>query len=536
MTAELDPADWLLSREERGNPRTTVDDVHPDGTAWSRGNLVRPLVHGATYFAELAGKIAATGPGDLIYFTDWRGDPDERLTGEEGSEVETLLSAADQRGVDVRGLVWRSHWDALSFSGRENRTLGLRLQAHGAEVLLDMRVRTGGSHHQKLVVIRYAGRPAEDVAYVGGIDLCHTRRDDARHAGDPQPQSMAPVYGPTPPWHDAQAAISGPGVHDVETVFRERWLDPTPLTRRPLLRLRDLLSGDDVSADPLPEQAPPPPEVPGGTHLLQLLRTYPNLRHGRDHPFARGGERSVARGYSKALARTDELVYVEDQYLWSVEVAQAFADALRRSPRLRVILVLPAWPDQDAPLSRVPQELGREAALRLMEEAGGDRVSCYALENRTGTPVYVHAKICVMDDCWATIGSDNFNRRSWTHDSELSAVVVDTEGGDHSAYARRLRLTLAAEHLDRDTAGVPLESVMADCVTAEGMADAFAAAASRLQAWHDGGEEGPRPAGRLIPLPRPPVGRLSRLWAWPLYRAVHDPDGRPRALRRRGTF
>ncbi|GAA1849632.1 phospholipase D-like domain-containing protein [Microlunatus capsulatus] len=532
----LDPADWLLSQEERGNPRTTLDDAHPDDTAWSTGNQVRPLVHGATYFAELAEKIAATGPGDLVYFTDWRGDADERLTGEAGSEVETLLSAADRRGVDVRGLVWRSHWDALSFSGAENRTLGERLQANGAEVLLDMRVRTGGSHHQKLLVIRYAARPADDVAYVGGIDLCHSRRDDAGHAGDPQPQRMAAVYGPTPAWHDAQAAISGPGVHDVETVFRERWLDPTPLSRHPLQRLRDRLSGDDTSPDPLPAQAPPPPPVPGGTHVLQLLRTYPDLRHGRDHPFARGGERSVARGYSKALARTDELVYVEDQYLWSQEVAQAFADALRRSPRLHVVAVLPQRPDQSSPLSRVPQDLGRQAAVRLMEEAGGDRVSFYGLENHAGTPVYVHAKICVMDDCWATIGSDNFNRRSWTHDSELSAVVVDTEGGDHSAYARRLRLTLAAEHLDRAVDDAPVEQVMADCVSAEGMATAFATSAARLQAWHDGGEAGPRPPGRLVPLHVPRVGRLTRAWAWPLYRAVHDPDGRPRALRRSGGF
>ena len=106
--------------------------------------------------------------------------------------------------------------------------------------------------------------------------------------------------------------------------------------------------------------------------------------------------------------------------------------------------MLPSRPDQSTPLSRVPQDLGREEALRLMREAGGDRVAVYGLENHAGTPVYVHAKVCVMDDCWATIGSDNFNLRSWTHDSELSAVVVDTEGGYHSAYARRLRLTLSS--------------------------------------------------------------------------------------------
>ncbi len=44
---------------------------------------------------------------------------------------------------------------------------------------------------------------------------------------------MAPEYGDTPPWHDVMAAISGPAVHDVETVFRERWEDPTRLTRHP---------------------------------------------------------------------------------------------------------------------------------------------------------------------------------------------------------------------------------------------------------------------------------------------------------------
>jgi phosphatidylserine/phosphatidylglycerophosphate/cardiolipin synthase-like enzyme len=26
-----------------------------------------------------------------------------------------------------------------------------------------------------------------------------------------------------------------------------------------------------------------------------------------------------------------------------------------------------------------------------------------------GAPIYVHAKVCVIDDTWATVGSDNFN-------------------------------------------------------------------------------------------------------------------------------
>src|ERR1700712_4769226 len=217
----MDHTDWLLTVSERGNADTRLDDRHEDEAAWSPGNLVRPVTHGATCFAELHERIEATRPGDLVLFTDWQGDAGERLTGEPGSEVVEVLGRADERGVDVRGLIWRSHMEKLNFSAEENRLLGRQLQARGAEVLLDMRVRTGGSHHQKLVVIRHLGHPERDVAYVGGIDLCHSRRDDAEHRGDPQPVAMAAEYGARPPWHDVQVAISGPAVYDVETVFRE---------------------------------------------------------------------------------------------------------------------------------------------------------------------------------------------------------------------------------------------------------------------------------------------------------------------------
>ena len=62
-------------------------------------------------------------------------------------------------------------------------------------------------------MIRHRDDPTRDIAYVGGIDLCHSRRDDADHGGDPQAlETMAEEYGATPPWHDIQAAISGPAV------------------------------------------------------------------------------------------------------------------------------------------------------------------------------------------------------------------------------------------------------------------------------------------------------------------------------------
>ncbi|WP_426563269.1 phospholipase D-like domain-containing protein [Angustibacter sp. McL0619] len=525
----VDPADWLLTRRERANPLTRLDDLHDGDQAWSEGNHVRPLIHGATYFRALYDALEATGPGDLVLFTDWQGDADEQLTAERDSQVVEVLSRAHQRGVAVHGLVWRSHLDQAGFFATENRHLGEQLQKRGAEVLLDMRVRAGGSHHQKFVVVRHRDDLTRDVAFVGGIDLAHNRRDDAEHRGDPQPQPLTREYGARPPWHDVQIAIQGPAVHDVETVFRERWSDPAPLSRSPLRRMADKLRGLDSSPDSLPEQWPPPP--PAGAHTVQLLRTYPDLGPGRDYPFARGGERSIARGYSKAVRRAESLVYVEDQYFWGHDVARVFEDQLRARPELHLIVVIPLVPDIDG-LNRVPQLLGRQRALGRLMDLAPERVAAYGLENHAGVPVYVHAKVCIVDNIWASTGSDNFSRRSWTHDSELTAVVLD------ESYARDLRLTLAAEHLDRldKVNDRGLEATMSDCIDPAAMFEVYASCAARLDEWHAAGRRQDRPPGRLRRLPLPQLSARQRHWAALPLDLIHDPDGRPSALRRADRY
>ena len=103
---------WFLSAAERGNPATRLDSRHADGTAWTAGNDVRPLIHGGRYFAELASRVSQMSAGDLLLFTDWRGDPDERL-GPSGPPVSSAFCEAAGRGVRVAGLVWRSHLAAV---------------------------------------------------------------------------------------------------------------------------------------------------------------------------------------------------------------------------------------------------------------------------------------------------------------------------------------------------------------------------------------------------------------------------------------
>jgi phosphatidylserine/phosphatidylglycerophosphate/cardiolipin synthase-like enzyme len=177
-----------------------------------------------------------------------------------------------------------------------------------------------------------------------------------------------------------------------------------------------------------------------------------------------------------------------------------------------------------------------------LRAAGGDRVGVFGVENGAGVPIYVHAKVCVIDDVWLSVGSDNVNRRSWTHDSELSCAVIDEDrdtreprdpaglGDGARVLARNLRLTLAREHLGRE------QDDDLDLVDPVQFFDAMAAGAKDLDSWHANGCENERPAGQLRRHIDAPLRLRTRLLARPLYRLVYDPDGRPWRLRLGGRF
>ncbi|MDQ4054482.1 MAG: phospholipase D-like domain-containing protein [Actinomycetota bacterium] len=468
---------------------------------WTSGNFVMPHVDGVNYFSRLLEVIGSTREADRIFLTDWRGDADERMAND-GPTVAELLASAGRRGVEVRALLWRSHSGRLN--SEENTHLGAIINETGGEALLDERVRRGGSHHQKLVVVRRKGKPEHDVAFVGGIDLCHGRRDDAAHTGDPQAPPLDERYGPTPPWHDAMAEIRGPAVARVLDTFTERWDDPTPLDHRnPYRAVVHRMAKMPRHPEHLPERWEPPPEA--GPHQVQILRTYPAKRPA--YPFAPEGERSVARAYSRAFTRARRLIYVEDQYFWSDVVATTLAEALRREPQLQVIALVPRYPEEANRVAGPPMMFGQRLAWDQLREAGGDRFAMFDLENAAGTPVYVHAKVCVVDDHWMTIGSDNLNLRSWTHDSELTCAVVDPDG----VLPRSLRTSLFAEHL-----GLPQDD--------QRLSDLSGA----LDLWS---ERVGAPGSRIRHHVPPVLSARTRLWARAAYRTVYDPDGRPRKLR-----
>jgi phosphatidylserine/phosphatidylglycerophosphate/cardiolipin synthase-like enzyme len=154
----------------------------------------------------------------------------------------------------------------------------------------------------------------------------------------------------------------------------------------------------------------------------------------------------------------------------------------------------------------------------------------------------VHAKVCVIDDVWAAVGSDNLNRRSWTHDSELSAAVLDDTrderapadpaglGDGARLFARELRLRLWREHLGR---GPGEDDDLLDPMTGF---EAWRQTARALTDWHNSGRRDPRPPGHATEHDPGRVKAWAAWWATPVYKLLVDPDGRPRRLRRSGRF
>jgi phosphatidylserine/phosphatidylglycerophosphate/cardiolipin synthase-like enzyme len=204
-------------------------------------------------------------------------------------------------------------------------------------------------------------------------------------------------------------------------------------------------------------------------------------------------------------------------------------------------VVVPRHPDVDGRLSRPPNLVGRLQALEVCRREAADRVHVFDLENHAGGPVYVHSKVAVIDDVWAATGSANLNRRSWSHDSELTVAVLDAthdareptdpagRGDTARRYARDLRLELLRQHLDRAVGDD------ADLTDPDDAVRAMVACADALDAWHVDGRRRPRPPGRLRHHRPEHMPLRTRLWATPAYRLVYDPDGRswPDRARRR---
>ena len=286
---------------------------------------------------------------------------------------------------------------------------------------LDSRERPLHCHHEKTIVID------DRVAFVGGIDLTAEngdRFDSSEH------HARAAVG-----WHDVSTRIEGPAVADVSAHFRMRWREVTGETLRPPMR----------PADEFPQ---------AGAHTVQIVRTIPE----KVYAAVPRGDFRVLESYVRAIRSAQSFIYLENQFLWSPEIVKALRDKLEEpaNDAFRIVLVLPVKPNSGGDDTR-----GALAELIAADNGRGRLLACtlYARHGSLADPVYVHAKVGIVDDRWLTIGSANLNEHSLFNDTEMNIVCHDQD------VVRSTRLRLWAEHLElaeeRRSAATPRPSSIA---------------------------------------------------------------------------
>jgi len=114
------------------------------------------------------------------------------------------------------------------------------------------------------------------------------------------------------------------------------------------------------------------------------------------------------------------------------------------------VLLLPAKPNTGGDDTR--------GVLGHLIDADDDHLLATTLYGRWGQlsdPVYIHAKVAIVDDAWLTLGSANLNEHSLFNDTEMNVVTHDPE------LAKETRLRLWAEHLELSIDEIPADPIEA---------------------------------------------------------------------------
>jgi phosphatidylserine/phosphatidylglycerophosphate/cardiolipin synthase-like enzyme len=378
-----------------------------------RGNALDVLIDGAEALPAIARELE--NARSHIHMTGWYLSPEFALVRDPRPTVLRHLLADLAERVDVRILLWAGAPLPLFRPSRrqvrdmrERLTKESRIQCH-----LDAKERPLHCHHEKTIVVD------DRVAFVGGMDLTYQAGDRFDPSDHPARASIG--------WHDAAARIEGPAVADVADHFRMRWAE--------------------IAGERLPAPATPPP---AGDVELQIVRTVPEKVY-RAVP---KGDFRILESLSAALRSAERFIYVENQFLWSPEIARVLRDKLIDPPsqEFRMLFVLPANPKSGADDTR-----GVLAELIEADDDDGRLLACalYARSGPRADPIYVHAKIAIVDDRWLTLGSANFNEHSLFNDTEMNVVTHDP------ALARRTRLRLWSEHLELPAHLIPADPCQA---------------------------------------------------------------------------
>lgn len=334
-----------------------------------------------------------------------------------------------------------------------------------------------------------------------GKDYSNPRVQDFYKLNEPYAEMYDRSKTPRMPWHDVAMQVAGQPARDLTRHFVQRW--------NYVLRGR-------TPTRPTPFLLPPPDYNQAelddlgltGTCEVQILRSACDWSLG-----LMDTEHSIMTAYCKMIEESDHFVYMENQFFitscetMNVKIVNKIGDAIverairayRNNESWRCMILIPLMPgfqntvdEPEGTSVRLIMQCqfrsicrGDGSIFGRLKSQGIDPeefVQFYSLRTwgRIGPKkmvvteqLYIHAKVIIVDDRIALIGSANINERSMlgNRDSETAAVVRDTDmiqstmdGKPYlvGRFAHELRMRLMREHL-----GLDVDEIMEDEKTHE---------------------------------------------------------------------
>ncbi|MBC7370327.1 MAG: VTT domain-containing protein [Bdellovibrionaceae bacterium] len=288
---------------------------------------------------------------------------------------------------------------------------------------LDDTIPIGGSHHQKLILVD------DEFVFSGGMDIARQRWDERAHRIVEPERSDA--NGPYGPYHDVQLLMTGPIVEDFAELMRWRWRQATGIS--------------------IPKQkntwTTSPEALPGGclpnfTGVVgAIARTIPKMP-------STAAFHEVRQMYLDLIDQAEEFIYIENQFLTSVEVAKKLNEQLRSKPPLKVLLVSSYNPQ--GVLESEGMWAGRIDFNKILTDGIDEsraKIVCTGIKKPDGEMLYkrIHSKVLIVDDRYLMVSSSNINNRSMELDTECD-VIIAAGTDEHRACIRNVRDDLRLEH------------------------------------------------------------------------------------------
>ena len=211
------------------------------------------------------------------------------------------------------------------------------------------------------------------VGFTGGVGIADNWQGDARNPDQ---------------WRDTHFRLEGPAVGQMQAAFMDNWVQVTG----------NVLHGPDYF----------PQLDPVGPHGVEIFTSAPG-----------GGAESMQLMYLLSIAAARQSIQLSAAYFVPDNVAiNMLVDALRRGVKVQIIV----------PGPHIDTEVVRRAS-----RASWGKLLRAGAEIYEYQPTMFHCKVMVVDDIWTSVGSTNFDTRSFSVNDEANMNVYDV------AFAKRQR-------------------------------------------------------------------------------------------------